>query len=521
MKEQTWVTGSLNINTEDKTDLQADNAWNPLEILKAGDLNGMLKKDSEQLKIVSDEIANLITNAGIELDPTDHTQLLEAINRIKSSSLQFKGYVATSAPSSSTYSLLEGNMWINSATMPTSFPVSASDIKIWNGTAWVTTTVAYTPEEFHTFRNINDGEGYYWFGGTWKVMSTDMSTDYFTLNQTTGLWEISSTYDNSLVHKAGSEIITGIKTLQAENDDGWMIKKVNGDITDSAPSVQTIGSFRVTDKNNLIMGDVRVVRQTDGSQVTGLVARNKTTGTQVDCSIGCKIDKNGNVSTFAPTPVASDNSTNIATTAYVKLNLSSYAPLASPALTGNPTAPTQTAGNNSTRIATTAFVTTAVSSAVAGNLKAGTIVPFGGSTTPSGYLQCNGAAVSRTTYADLFAAIGTTWGAGDGSTTFNVPNFTNAKMINSTATTLGVKGDGLSLGLTDGIQNTALFSGAISGNTVIGGATNGYGQPYGTTRTSSLQGVNTTLGVTTDATKSGIVADMPVTIAPTKWIIKY
>ena len=40
---------------------------------------------------------------------------------------------------------------------------------------------------------------------------------------------------------------------------------------------------------------------------------------------------------------------------------------------------------------------------------------------PAGYLKCNGAAISRTTYADLFAVIGTTWGAGDGSTTFNVP----------------------------------------------------------------------------------------------------
>lgn len=41
---------------------------------------------------------------------------------------------------------------------------------------------------------------------------------------------------------------------------------------------------------------------------------------------------------------------------------------------------------------------------------------------PSGYLQCNGAAVSRTTYSELFAAVGTTFGVGDGSTTFNLPN---------------------------------------------------------------------------------------------------
>lgn len=52
----------------------------------------------------------------------------------------------------------------------------------------------------------------------------------------------------------------------------------------------------------------------------------------------------------------------------------------------------------------------------------GATVPFAGPTAPEGWLLCDGSAVSRTTYADLFAAIGTTWGAGDGSTTFNIPD---------------------------------------------------------------------------------------------------
>jgi|GEM_PF-2376089 len=55
----------------------------------------------------------------------------------------------------------------------------------------------------------------------------------------------------------------------------------------------------------------------------------------------------------------------------------------------------------------------------------GTILPYGGSGTPAGYLVCPVAAttVSRTTYSALFSAIGTTWGAGDGSTTFGIPFF--------------------------------------------------------------------------------------------------
>jgi len=52
----------------------------------------------------------------------------------------------------------------------------------------------------------------------------------------------------------------------------------------------------------------------------------------------------------------------------------------------------------------------------------GLIATYGGSTAPTGYLLCDGSAVSRTTYSALFTAIGTAYGAGDGSTTFNVPN---------------------------------------------------------------------------------------------------
>jgi microcystin-dependent protein len=53
---------------------------------------------------------------------------------------------------------------------------------------------------------------------------------------------------------------------------------------------------------------------------------------------------------------------------------------------------------------------------------AGSIISYAGVTIPSGWIYCNGAQVSRTTYSTLFTAIGTLWGAGNGSTTFNVPN---------------------------------------------------------------------------------------------------
>jgi len=49
-------------------------------------------------------------------------------------------------------------------------------------------------------------------------------------------------------------------------------------------------------------------------------------------------------------------------------------------------------------------------------------VPWSSASVPSGFLECNGQAVSRTTYADLFAIVSTTYGTGDGSSTFNVPD---------------------------------------------------------------------------------------------------
>ena len=64
---------------------------------------------------------------------------------------------------------------------------------------------------------------------------------------------------------------------------------------------------------------------------------------------------------------------------------------------------------------------------------------------PEGWLQCNGAAVSRTTYAALFAVIGTKYGSGDGSTTFNLPNL-HHKFIEGTNTQSEV-GQSVSAGL--------------------------------------------------------------------------
>jgi len=61
-------------------------------------------------------------------------------------------------------------------------------------------------------------------------------------------------------------------------------------------------------------------------------------------------------------------------------------------------------------------------SGAAVNVPVGACIPFGGAGAPSGYLLCDGQAVNRITFGNLFAIIGTQYGPGDGSTTFNVPD---------------------------------------------------------------------------------------------------
>lgn len=100
----------------------------------------------------------------------------------------------------------------------------------------------------------------------------------------------------------------------------------------------------------------------------------------------------------------------------------------------------------------------------------GMIADFAGTAAPTGWLLCYGQAVSRATYSDLFTAIGTTWGAGDGSTTFNLPDFRGRvgagkdDMGGSAAgrlTTAASGVDGLTVGAAGGAQTHTLVTAEI------------------------------------------------------------
>lgn len=132
----------------------------------------------------------------------------------------------------------------------------------------------------------------------------------------------------------------------------------------------------------------------------------------------------------------------------------------------------------------------------------GTIIAFAGNTLPKGYLLCDGSKVSRTTYKKLYAVIGTTYGTGNGSTTFNLPNLTD-KFIQGSDTVGTVKSAGLpnitgsvSKALTK--EGTVSYSGAIVVNQSSSGRASGsgggiWGFDFDASRCSSIYGNSTTV----------------------------
>lgn len=141
----------------------------------------------------------------------------------------------------------------------------------------------------------------------------------------------------------------------------------------------------------------------------------------------------------------------------------------------------------------------------------GTIIDFGGSSTPTGWLLCSGQAVSRSTYAALFDAIGTTFGSGNGSTTFNLPdyrgrvgagrdNMGGSSTNRLTTSSNGFGGDANSLGATGGSQSHTLTEGQLpshnhsSGSLSTGNAgSHNHDVPASSVNTSHQHGTTTRL----------------------------
>jgi microcystin-dependent protein len=127
------------------------------------------------------------------------------------------------------------------------------------------------------------------------------------------------------------------------------------------------------------------------------------------------------------------------------------------------------------------------SGAVSVLMPTASLMPYAGSSAPTGFLLCDGAAISRTTYSDLFGVIGLTYGVGDGSTTFNIPDLRGRVIAGQddmggssanrlTGLTGGVDGD--VLGGTGGEETQTLTTNQIPAHSHFGANYGGTGTAY-------------------------------------------
>lgn len=139
-----------------------------------------------------------------------------------------------------------------------------------------------------------------------------------------------------------------------------------------------------------------------------------------------------------------------------------------------------------------------------GGLPAGAIIQWGGATAPVNWLLCDGSAVSRTTYASLFAAIGTTYGTGNGTTTFNLPDLRGRVPVGKNGGSFGT------LGATGGAETHTLTAAqlpSITGDVRLHGGESGsvLWQPNGVFSTSDIRSneYKTSGGVSNGASSVG------------------
>ena len=117
----------------------------------------------------------------------------------------------------------------------------------------------------------------------------------------------------------------------------------------------------------------------------------------------------------------------------------------------------------------------------------GCIIPWSDTSVPTGFLECNGASVSRSTYATLFAIVATTYGAGNGSTTFNVPDLKdNVPLGRSNSAALASTGGANTVGSTGNVggstANATLSTAQLASHSHNGGVNFNNNSQSGTDR---------------------------------------
>lgn len=179
--------------------------------------------------------------------------------------------------------------------------------------------------------------------------------------------------------------------------------------------------------------------------------------------------------------------------AFTNQQVAPKANIADPVFTGNPQAPTPTTADNDQSIATTAFVKNALAALAGTQYVPGMVMLWGGISGDIGVAElanwglCDGHAVSRTDYPVLWQKLGTLHGAGNGSTTFNLPDLTERFVMGAGLRSPGLKNEASSTTVADtnvtgshghDITGTVLLQSQLPGHTHGVGTLDGTGTGY-------------------------------------------
>ena len=364
-----------------------------------------------------------------------------------------------------------------------------------------------------------------------STFTTNLKIQQIANGEQSGYWGTSTNTNWTLIEQA----VAGVLTINMANAD-YTLTNLNG-VSDEARNMVIVATgtnsairniiapqnqtkFYVI-SNNTTGGYAVTIGAPSGSVVTipnGITAQVYTDGTNfysAQTGSAGSFNVNGtltasgitDVGTLSVSGAASFSGAIAGTTAVFSGAISSV----SPSFTGTPTAPTAAAGTNTTQIATTAFVTQNA-------VLSGTIQMWPTTSAPSGYLLCDGSAVSRTTYSALYAVVGTTFGSGDGSTTFNLPNYQDRMPIGkgTIASSIGTTGgskDAIVVSHTHSItdpghqHNTSVTGSLLFPATAA--TTINYGGP-GTYPATQFQMYDNTTGISVNTTgSSGTDANLP------------
>ena len=306
-----------------------------------------------------------------------------------------------------------------------------------------TYTVTYTDGDTDTFTVTNGAEGV----GIVSIEKTATVglVDTYTITLSDG-----NTYDFTVTNGSGGSGVpeggtTGqvlAKKSDADGDVEWVNQSGGSDVSSEIASLSAATSELASETTvlasenstqNSQLGSLSSENSTQASEINSLSTENSTQSSEISSlsqsmselasTVSSESTAQSEVDSLQNSSLASLSTENSTQTSVLgSLSTASSEMVSEIAVMGSELDEKQPMLTEGTGIDIDQDNVISIDTNIYADAPLGVIMPYGGTTVPTAWLECDGSAVSRTTYADLFAVLGTKFGPGDGSTTFNLPS---------------------------------------------------------------------------------------------------